>query len=178
MCYCGAAGFMGSLIARREKAYRAIDLVGIGSLALILIVAGSALMMWSGFSLRAFDVEISGVVWALLGVISAVVVVRKEDHFLFAPVLFRLTLHRRAQPDLEFEPVRQLVGQPGAEQPTSWRSQNQADDDEGQCHREFVPTALPRYWPAGQSGHAGHGARWMAGDSLSAKANSPPTCGR
>src|SRR3954467_3864811 len=70
------------------------------------------------------------------------------------------------------------VGQPGAEQPTGWRSQNQADDDEGQCHREFVPTALPRCWPAGQSGHAGHGVRWMAGDSLSAKVNSPPTCGR
>ena len=56
------------------------------------------------------------------------------------------------------------VGQPGGEQPTGWRSQNQADDDEGQCHREFVPTALPRCWPAGQSGHAGHGVRWMAGD--------------
>ena len=70
------------------------------------------------------------------------------------------------------------VGQPGGEQPTGWRSQNQADDDEGQCHREFVPTALPRCWLAGQSGHAGHGVRWMAGDSLSAKVNSPPTCGR
>ena len=56
------------------------------------------------------------------------------------------------------------VGQPAAEQPTGWRSQNQADDDEGQCHRKFVPTALPRCWPAGQSGHAGHGVRWMAGD--------------
>ena len=64
--------------------------------------------------------------------------------------------------------------QPGAEQPTQWRSQNQADDNEGQ----FVPTALPRCWPAGQSGHAGHGVRWMAGDCLSAKANSPPTCER
>ena len=70
------------------------------------------------------------------------------------------------------------VGQPGGEQPTGWRSQNQADDDEGQCHREFVPTALPRCWLAGQSGHAGHGVRWMAGNSLSTKVNSPPTCGR
>ena len=49
------------------------------------------------------------------------------------------------------------VGQPGAEQPTGWRSQKQANDDEGQCHREFVPTALPPCWLAGQSGHAGHG---------------------
>jgi hypothetical protein len=68
--------------------------------------------------------------------------------------------------------------QPGAEQPTKWRSQNQADDNEGRCHRELVPTALPCCWSAGQSGHAGHGVRWMAGDSLSAKANSTPTRGR
>lgn len=79
LCYWGAAAFMGSLIARREHGYRGTDLVGIGSLALILIVAGSALMAWSGFSLRAFDVEISGVAWTFLGAISAVVVVRKED---------------------------------------------------------------------------------------------------
>ncbi len=75
-------------------------------------------------------------------------------------------------------PDFQCSRQPGAEQPTGRRSQNQADDDEGQCHREFVPTALPRCCPAGQSGHAGHGVRWMAGDCLSAKANSPPTRGR
>ena len=31
------------------------------------------------------------------------------------------------------------VGQPGAEPPTGWRSQNQADDDEGQCHRRVRP---------------------------------------
>ena len=43
---------------------------------------------------------------------------------------------------------------------------------------EFVPTALPRCWLAGQSGHAGHGVRSMAGDSLSTKVNSPPTGGR
>jgi hypothetical protein len=73
--------------------------------------------------------------------------------------------------------VTAIVAGPSAEQPTGWRSQNQADDDEGQCHREFVPTALPRCWQAGQSGHAGHGVRWMAGD-LSTKVNSPPTCGR
>jgi hypothetical protein len=79
LCYSGAAGFMGSLIARREKGYRQVDLVGIGTLGLLLIAAGSALMWWSGFSLRLFDVKIDGVTWALLGALSAVVVVRKED---------------------------------------------------------------------------------------------------
>jgi hypothetical protein len=60
------------------------------------------------------------------------------------------------------------------------RSANQAASNQPvriKCHREFVLTALPRCWLAGQSWHAGHGVRWMAGD-LSTKVNSPPTCGR
>lgn len=64
LCYAGAAGFMGSLIARRERGYRVIDLFGIGTIALFLIAAGSVLMMWCGFSMHAFDVEIGGVTWA------------------------------------------------------------------------------------------------------------------
>jgi hypothetical protein len=36
-------------------------------------------MMWSGFWMRLFGVEIGGVTWALLGAVSAVVVVRKAD---------------------------------------------------------------------------------------------------
>jgi hypothetical protein len=79
LCYVAAAGFMGSLLARRVKRYRTFDLFGIGGLGLIILAAGSALMVWSGFSMHVFDVEISGVTWALLGAASAVVVVRKED---------------------------------------------------------------------------------------------------
>jgi hypothetical protein len=79
LCYAGAAGFMGSLIARREKKYRAVDLAAIGAIALAIIAAGSALMIWSGFWMRIFDVKVDGLVWALLGALSAVVVVRKED---------------------------------------------------------------------------------------------------
>jgi hypothetical protein len=79
LCYAAASGFMGSLLARREKSYRAVDIAGIGALALALIAAGSVLMIWSGFWMRLFDIEVNGVVWALLGALSAVVVVRKED---------------------------------------------------------------------------------------------------
>ena len=79
LCYMAAAGFMGSLIARREKRYRGIDLFGIGAIGLIVIAAGLAIMIWSGFSIRLFGVEIGGVAWALTGAFSAVVVVRKED---------------------------------------------------------------------------------------------------
>jgi hypothetical protein len=70
---------MGSLIARREKNYSTFDLVVMGVIALVIIAAGSTLMIWSGFRMSLFDVEISGVTWALLGAVSAVVVVRKED---------------------------------------------------------------------------------------------------
>jgi hypothetical protein len=79
LCYAAASGFMGSLLARREKNYRPFDLAAIGAIALVIIAAGSALMIWSGFWMRLFDIEVAGVVWALLGALSAVVVVRKED---------------------------------------------------------------------------------------------------
>ena len=79
LCYIGASGFMGSLLARREEDERAFDFAAAGAIALAVIAAGLALMMWSGFWLPLFDVEIGGVAWALLGAISAVVVVRKAD---------------------------------------------------------------------------------------------------
>ncbi len=65
LCYWGAAAYIGSL-ARRE--------IGIGVLAVILALAGQALMIWSGFMVRLFDVEIGGAFWALLGAASAIVV--------------------------------------------------------------------------------------------------------
>jgi hypothetical protein len=79
LCYWGASGFMGSLLARREKNYRPLDLAAMGAIALVMITAGAALMYWSGFWMRLFDVEVDGVVWALLGAVSAIVVVRKDD---------------------------------------------------------------------------------------------------
>lgn len=83
LCYIGASGFMGLLLARREKGrekdYRTSDLAAAGAIALAVIAAGLALMMWSGFWLPLFDVEIGGVPWALLGAVSAAVVVRKAD---------------------------------------------------------------------------------------------------
>jgi hypothetical protein len=78
LCYIGAYGFTGSLLARREKDDRAFDRVAIGAIALVVMAAGSVLMIWSGFWMPLFDVEIGGVVWALLGAISAVVM-RKAD---------------------------------------------------------------------------------------------------
>jgi hypothetical protein len=42
LCYIGASGFMGSLLARREKNLSAFDLTGIGAVGLLVIAAGSA----------------------------------------------------------------------------------------------------------------------------------------
>jgi purine-cytosine permease-like protein len=70
---------MGSLLARQEKNFRAFDLLAMGAIALVTIAVGSALMIWSGFWMRLFDVDVNGLVWALLGALSAVVVVRKDD---------------------------------------------------------------------------------------------------
>jgi len=79
LCYWGGSAFMGSLLARREKGYRASDLVGIGALAFLLIAAGLGLMVWSGFELRIGGVHVGGVYWALLGVLVTIIIVRKED---------------------------------------------------------------------------------------------------
>jgi len=80
LCYIGASGFMGTLLARREKDYRASDLAAIGAIALVAIAAGSVLMVWSGFWMRLFDVEIGGVAWAFLGAISAVMLRKAGTH--------------------------------------------------------------------------------------------------
>jgi len=55
--------------------------LGIGwfPIALVTISIGSALMIWSGFWMRLFDVDVNGLVWALLGAVSSVLVVRKDD---------------------------------------------------------------------------------------------------
>ena len=79
LCYCGGSAFMGSLLARREKSYRAFDLVGIGALAFLLIAIGVALMVWSGFRMRIGGFQVGGVEWALLGVFVTIFVVKKED---------------------------------------------------------------------------------------------------
>ena len=55
LCYWGAAAYIDTLLARRETA--------IGVLAVILIMAGQALMIWSGFMVHLFDIEIGGAFW-------------------------------------------------------------------------------------------------------------------
>jgi hypothetical protein len=67
LCFASVATVVGSVMTRREKKYRATDLIGISTIGLVLLVAGLALMIWSQFYLRLFDVEMDGLVWALVG---------------------------------------------------------------------------------------------------------------
>jgi hypothetical protein len=81
LCSVGGAGFMGSLVARRKKRCRGIVVFGIGTVGLIAIAAGLAVMMWSGISMRLFGAknEIDGVTWALMAACTGFLVMTKDE---------------------------------------------------------------------------------------------------
>jgi hypothetical protein len=79
LCFFGVASFVGSFLARHEKDYSVKDLIGIGAIATILVAVGLWLMIWSGFWINLFGVVVEGRYWALVGIITALVVTRKKD---------------------------------------------------------------------------------------------------
>jgi hypothetical protein len=78
LSYFGTAGFAGSFRARRDKNYNPKDLAGIGAIAVVLSVAGIALMAWSGFWLSLFGVFIAGPMWCLVGILVASLTTKRE----------------------------------------------------------------------------------------------------
>jgi hypothetical protein len=78
MCFFGTAGFMGSFLARREMKYNWKDLLGIGSIAAVLVAAGLTLMIWSGFRITLFGIVIEGPYWLLLGIGTALLITEKK----------------------------------------------------------------------------------------------------
>jgi hypothetical protein len=78
LCYFGMAGFAGSFRARRDKNYNPKDLAGIAAIAVVLSVAGIALMAWSGFWLNLFGVYIAGPMWCLIGILVASLTTKRE----------------------------------------------------------------------------------------------------
>ncbi|WMT71913.1 hypothetical protein [Bradyrhizobium sp. Ash2021] len=76
--FFGTATFFGSWLARREKKYRALDLAGIGAIALVLVIAAFGLMLWSGFSLSLDGVLIPGPYWIVVGMVTALLVTTKQ----------------------------------------------------------------------------------------------------
>jgi hypothetical protein len=78
LCFFGVATFVGSFLARHEKEYGLKDLIGIGAIATILVVAGFALMFWSGFRIIYSGYVIEGPYWLLVGIVTALLITRKK----------------------------------------------------------------------------------------------------
>jgi hypothetical protein len=74
----GTATFFGSFLARREKQYSALELAGIGTIALVLVIAAFGVMLWSGFSLSLDGVLIPGPYWVVVGMVTALLVTTKQ----------------------------------------------------------------------------------------------------
>jgi hypothetical protein len=70
LCFFAPATFVGSVLARHENEHRATDLFGIGTIAAVLTAAGLALMMWSGFRIVIYDVNVQGVYWSIIGILT------------------------------------------------------------------------------------------------------------
>jgi hypothetical protein len=78
MCFFGMAGFIGSFLARREMKYSWKDLLGLGSIAAVLVATGFWLMIWSGFAIALVGIVIKGPYWLLLGIGVALLVTEKK----------------------------------------------------------------------------------------------------
>ena len=76
--FFGTATLFGSFLARREKKHSALDLSGIGVIALVLVIAAFSLMVWSGFSLTLGGLLIPGPYWVVLGMVTALLVTTKQ----------------------------------------------------------------------------------------------------
>jgi TRAP-type C4-dicarboxylate transport system permease small subunit len=76
--FFGTATFFGSWLARREKKSSAIEVSGIGAIALVLVITAFGLMLWSGFSLSLDGVLIPGSYWVVVGMVTALLVTTKQ----------------------------------------------------------------------------------------------------
>jgi hypothetical protein len=77
--YVGVSSFIGTLMERREKQFRTIDLVGIGALDMILVVVAFGLAYWSDFQISFFEYSIDGFYWVLLGAAVPILITRSKD---------------------------------------------------------------------------------------------------
>jgi hypothetical protein len=77
--FFGTATFVGSFLARKEKAYTMIDLMGIGSIAAILVAVSFMLAYWTGFRVIFEGWMVDGFYWLLIGMLTALLITRKQD---------------------------------------------------------------------------------------------------
>ena len=69
--FSGMAILFACFLAGREKEYCKIYLFGAAAVALVLVAAGFALMIRTGFWVPIYDGSIPGPVWLLLGSLAA-----------------------------------------------------------------------------------------------------------
>jgi hypothetical protein len=69
--FAGMAIIFACFLIGREKGYRKVYLYGAGAIALVLVAAGFALMIRTGFRVPIYDASIPGPVWLLLGSLAA-----------------------------------------------------------------------------------------------------------
>lgn len=79
LSYFGTATYIGSVRARKDLNSTKGTLIGINAIALVLNFAGLGLVYWSEFRLWFGSVEIIGLLWALVGIVIAVIATRKQD---------------------------------------------------------------------------------------------------
>lgn len=69
--FAGVAALAACFWAGREKGSRRMYLIGGAVIALVLVTAGFALMIRTGFRIYFYDASVPGVVWLLLGCLAA-----------------------------------------------------------------------------------------------------------
>jgi len=69
--FAGMAILFACFLVGREKGYRKVSLFAAGAIALVLVAAGFAIMIRTGFRIYFYDGSIPGLVWLLLGAVAA-----------------------------------------------------------------------------------------------------------
>ena len=69
--FSGMAILFACFLVGQEKGYRKVYLFAAGAIALVLVAAGFALMIRTGFRIYFYDSSIPGPVWLLLGGLAA-----------------------------------------------------------------------------------------------------------
>jgi len=69
--FAGLAILFVCFLARHEKKYPKVYLIGAAAGALVLVAAGFVLMMRTGFRIYFYDAVIPGLVWLLVGGVAA-----------------------------------------------------------------------------------------------------------
>ncbi len=69
--FAGAAIFLSIFLARHETKPGRMKLIAVGALALVLVAAAFALMVYTRFRVFIYDITIPGPAWLVVGLVAA-----------------------------------------------------------------------------------------------------------